>query len=700
MRLLELWTLFEGKEQYVINNFGDRLVQAYEADPTTAKEDIDAPRIVDILAGFDPTKNNKYLVWIAKLYADRQLKSEDLFKLPEELEAFARVQNKLEIKDIMRYPNLPALSRAVMEFDQEDEPVSNKQQAKDYRQKLIDDGSAEVVFQTPTLKIVSPKTKEASCEFGKGTKWCTAATKGHNYFDDYGTLFIIYPKNAVEGSPFQFEIQTKLEYDVDVEDGEDEESLRIGYIADVVDDHMGLEDLLNRVPDVRTFLKAKLKAGELNIEEPEEYEAIYNKPFEKMNKGIRQKHYMKRFWHRLRDNDSKAKREFISEFNKLYTAAQRQTIFNKNRKNIILNAFRGSSAGEGIKAITAFFGKKNAMSVTEKDLIDNGALINTSSYGSDKVAARINKYSKALPKFNASNMMNAVAKSFAGMSLPKDKWGMGNAMQFIKEMMASKKNRAGMIKAYSSKKHQMIFGEILTHPHFISAAQNRWGDKDMAVDFIGEYLLTDPITIEFVKDELQLMFSKVKAKAKAVKGEENPTQKAIRDIYTLVGNPGDLRRVEPYEMSMQDRAEVVTNRSLYKQDDIENLSLDWYYEESGESVFNTINATGDDVVPGNKLPNDKLKTTFITAGKNSYLLVFMARGKSWILQIPYSGKITNSGNPKVAGNKSKLYDAESVDLGNLSEDVARIIEFIKNEPDDARDIDVDADHFAESRKYK
>ena len=56
MRLLELWTLLEGKEEYVINNFGDRLVQAYDADPTTAKEELDAPRIVEILAGFDLTK--------------------------------------------------------------------------------------------------------------------------------------------------------------------------------------------------------------------------------------------------------------------------------------------------------------------------------------------------------------------------------------------------------------------------------------------------------------------------------------------------------------------------------------------------------------------------------------------------------------------------------------------------------------------
>jgi hypothetical protein len=48
-------------------------------------------------------------------------------------------------------------------------------------------------------KVVQPHTKEASCTFGKGTNWCTAA-KEFNPFEDYnkdGPLMILLPKKPL-----------------------------------------------------------------------------------------------------------------------------------------------------------------------------------------------------------------------------------------------------------------------------------------------------------------------------------------------------------------------------------------------------------------------------------------------------------------------------------------------------------------------
>ena len=49
-------------------------------------------------------------------------------------------------------------------------------------------------LESDNVKIYTPKTKEESCHYGRGTKWCTASTKGQNMFNQYnrqGQLYII-----------------------------------------------------------------------------------------------------------------------------------------------------------------------------------------------------------------------------------------------------------------------------------------------------------------------------------------------------------------------------------------------------------------------------------------------------------------------------------------------------------------------------
>ena len=55
----------------------------------------------------------------------------------------------------------------------------------------------EIIYDGKDIKIIHPTTKEGSCHYGKGTKWCTAATQGENkfeYYDKKGPLYIIQPK--------------------------------------------------------------------------------------------------------------------------------------------------------------------------------------------------------------------------------------------------------------------------------------------------------------------------------------------------------------------------------------------------------------------------------------------------------------------------------------------------------------------------
>ena len=66
--------------------------------------------------------------------------------------------------------------------------------------------------------VVIPLTKDASCFYGKGTRWCTAATESENHFIDYFyrfniVLFYVFMKNSGEkyASAYSFN-QREFEY--------------------------------------------------------------------------------------------------------------------------------------------------------------------------------------------------------------------------------------------------------------------------------------------------------------------------------------------------------------------------------------------------------------------------------------------------------------------------------------------------------
>jgi hypothetical protein len=62
----------------------------------------------------------------------------------------------------------------------------------------------KVESPSDAFQIVAPKTTEASCHYGSGTKWCTAGSKESNMFDRYYnrhgvTLYYILPKSVDAG---------------------------------------------------------------------------------------------------------------------------------------------------------------------------------------------------------------------------------------------------------------------------------------------------------------------------------------------------------------------------------------------------------------------------------------------------------------------------------------------------------------------
>ena len=81
-----------------------------------------------------------------------------------------------------------------------------KDQEKEAYSKAAKD--VEKVYESDEWLILIPKTREASCLYGKDTRWCTAAENSYNYFDSYnrkGPLYIFIEKETQHKWQFHFQ---------------------------------------------------------------------------------------------------------------------------------------------------------------------------------------------------------------------------------------------------------------------------------------------------------------------------------------------------------------------------------------------------------------------------------------------------------------------------------------------------------------
>ena len=104
----------------------------------------------------------------------------------------------------MKYKSLQELYSVVEPF------ISNPDQAatKSEEVRKIKEG-AEKVYEDEKWIVIVPHTQEASCYYGKGTQWCTAADNSYNYFDHYNKQGLLYI-NILKGTDtkYQFHFET------------------------------------------------------------------------------------------------------------------------------------------------------------------------------------------------------------------------------------------------------------------------------------------------------------------------------------------------------------------------------------------------------------------------------------------------------------------------------------------------------------
>jgi hypothetical protein len=195
-----------------------------------------------------PNGTYKYAEWIVKSYIDNGIKRvEDIqSRAYPEIEDFNRLitTNKLSKGDpkapwtnetdinnlcglvgcVVKGKKLKGLSDLI---DRHREFLDNE--------AVPEEGKSKPIYKDRDVTVFHPETKAQACYYGRGTRWCTAATKGENMYDSYnedGPMYIVIPKKTkYVGEKYQLHFASSQ-------------------FMDEKDDPIILHELLNRLPQI------------------------------------------------------------------------------------------------------------------------------------------------------------------------------------------------------------------------------------------------------------------------------------------------------------------------------------------------------------------------------------------------------------------------------------------------------------------
>jgi len=113
----------------------------------------------------------------------------------------------VEQRDIMKLKGLNALEELVDQY-KDVETTSNREKDTQIEKDFFKSGDALLIYNDAEMKVIVPKTQEASCFFGVNTKWCTAAKENNMFsrYAEYGDLYIVLFK--AENKRYQFNFET------------------------------------------------------------------------------------------------------------------------------------------------------------------------------------------------------------------------------------------------------------------------------------------------------------------------------------------------------------------------------------------------------------------------------------------------------------------------------------------------------------
>src|SRR5271157_6549170 len=202
MRYYEI--LREYNEAKLLNDFGAKLVAHFKKEFPRKKTSPE--QLIQAIATADPTPNKELAFWLCLNYAkDGIQRWEDMGRAVDALQKFKALLRKpnltppLQVRDINQIKGLSVLEDIVEQY-QEKDVQSNSEIADKEEQNFYKSSQAKLLLNTNQVKVIIPKTNEASVFFGKGTRWCTAAQNNNRFstYNEDGPLYIIIIKGTKE----------------------------------------------------------------------------------------------------------------------------------------------------------------------------------------------------------------------------------------------------------------------------------------------------------------------------------------------------------------------------------------------------------------------------------------------------------------------------------------------------------------------
>jgi hypothetical protein len=147
-----------------------------------------------ITSNIEKGKVGKYAKWLLKLYLNNELELDDLSKAEEYIYIFNKLSNagKLNNRDINNYKSLNDIYIIISNYHNTNKSISKSDKVKKIKNQN------KLIYIDDRFIVIEPLTKQASCYYGKGTKWCTSGDYIDNKFDEYitrGSLYIIIDKS-------------------------------------------------------------------------------------------------------------------------------------------------------------------------------------------------------------------------------------------------------------------------------------------------------------------------------------------------------------------------------------------------------------------------------------------------------------------------------------------------------------------------
>lgn len=217
---------------YDLHNYGEKVEKILSNPKLLVRLDRDKSASQWTIDGFvnaDPSPTYTYLEWIVKSYIDQGIKLyEDVIsRVKPALNDYIYLisSNKLKIGDkpwenernILNYCGLVGCKQKGFEkigletlLQKYNEDLESRREKQLETNEVI--SNSKTVFEDDEVKVIWPQTEKASCYYGQGTKWCTAATEADNMFNVYnkqGKLYIVIPKHPnYVGEKYQLHIET------------------------------------------------------------------------------------------------------------------------------------------------------------------------------------------------------------------------------------------------------------------------------------------------------------------------------------------------------------------------------------------------------------------------------------------------------------------------------------------------------------